>query len=90
MPLRAGHFVWQCAMSDDEGAAPLDTQPDADDFDDVDAITEKAEDAPRKRVGVASTLPVVFPAAQKKRTTLLVQVESEKFDLDGMFLCFDL
>lgn len=71
--------------------APLDTQPDADadDFDDIDVTAEKAEDVPRKRVGVASTLPVVFPAAQKKRTTLLVQVESEKFDLDGMSVCYN-
>lgn len=46
---------------------------------------EEKEDVPdKKKHVVASTLPVVLPATQKKRTTLLVQIDSEKLDLEGM------
>ena len=60
-----------------EMAEPLSDHEDAD-------AAASADAAPKKRVGVASTLPVVLPSAQKRRTTLLVQIDSDKLDLEGV------
>ncbi len=64
---------------EDEGVDVPTTQADDDDT----TVVGTQEDGKPKKSVVLSTLPLVFPPAPKARTTMLVEIDSQAFDLEG-------
>ena len=57
--------------------------------DDVPVLSQEVDDGgkAKKSAVVLSTLPLVFPATQKRKPTVLVEIDSPAFDLEGVVLC---